>query len=298
METASWECETPEVLRISKVQTPVTSESCLQSFIVSPVSDLSFDERKPSPAASVDALRSLNTFIKVASRGDVSPVRSQLHIPVDEAAASTRRYYKRKCRQAVDTVLECIAPGQGGELLKEEPSKDPSKTCSSTDTLLQQLICLYEEATSWHTKLQILSHFACDYSKKRLRVMIPGLTIWRIDQARKHAKLAGPGKPVELPALKRSRLSMCKLEHFLEFISSPAYMQDVAYGTRSLKLSNGTKIEIPDVIRTVISSRLVCLYQTYCREVDFVPLGRSTLFSILQVILLCTTSILPCGRTL
>ena len=50
-----------------------------------------------------------------------------------------------------------------------------------------------------------------------------------------------------------------------------------------LKLSNGEKMGIPNVVRTVISSRLIHLYHTYCMEMNFKLLGRSTLFNILKV---------------
>ena len=44
-----------------------------------------------------------------------------------------------------------------------------------------------------------------------------------------------------------------------------------------------THLEIPSVVRTVIASRLVQLYTSYCSEIEFEPLGRSTLFNILKV---------------
>ena len=81
----------------------------------------------------------------------------------------------------------------------------------------------------------------------------------------------------------RYRLEGEKVDYFLDFISSPHYLQDVAYGTRKIKMSPGESLEIPDSVRTVISSRMVKLYQLYCGEFAFQPLGRSTLFSILKV---------------
>ena len=84
------------------------------------------------------------------------------------------------------------------------------------------------------------------------------------------------------------RLDPAKVDHFLDFISSPSFLQDVAYGTRNLKLSTGEKIEIPSVVRPVISSRLVQLYLKYCAESAFEPLRRSTLFSIIKVSLSVT----------
>ena len=59
--------------------------------------------------------------------------------------------------------------------------------------------------------------------------------------------------------------------------------KEAACGTKTLKLSNREKMEIPNVVRTVIASRIVDLYQQYCQETGFLSHGRSTLFSILQV---------------
>ena len=64
---------------------------------------------------------------------------------------------------------------------------------------------------------------------------------------------------------------------FLDFISRPNFVQDVAYGTKTLKLSNVERMEIPNVVRTVIVSRIVDLYQQYCQETGFLSHGRSTL---------------------
>ena len=88
---------------------------------------------------------------------------------------------------------------------------------------------------------------------------------------------------LEKEPLIRYRLDGEKVDHFLDFIRSPHYLQDVAYGTRKLNMSTGESVKIPDSVRTVINSRLVKLYQMYCREVDFHPLGRSTLFAMLKV---------------
>ena len=73
------------------------------------------------------------------------------------------------------------------------------------------------------------------------------------------------------------------MDHFVDFIVSPHYLQDVAFGTKFLKLSNGEKMEIPNVVRTVTASRLVNLNLSFCKEEEFVPLGKSTLFTVLKV---------------
>ena len=113
---------------------------------------------------------------------------------------------------------------------------------------------------------QILSLFVNDYSKTELLNLIPGLTKWRIDETRKHAFKTKPGLPINPPKITRWRLDAVKVDHFLDFLSSP----DVAYGTRTLKLESGQGLEIPNMVRTVISSHLVRMY-------------LNTLFNVIKV---------------
>ena len=199
-------------------------------------------------------------------------------------AGSTIRYYKRKALESCEAVMHCIAPGQSNALLALIKRDDTSPIPSSKDSeLIKRLIMLYEESDSWSTKREILSLFAQDYTKPQLITMVLGLSKWRIDEARKHAALVGPGKPLDVPNVHRMKLDPVKVDHFIDFVSSPNYLQDVAYGTRTIKLTNGEAFEIPNVVRTVTSSRLVNLYFSFCQEINFEPLARSTLFGILKV---------------
>ena len=54
-----------------------------------------------------------------------------------------------------------------------------------------------------------------------------------------HALEQGPGQPVPECSIKRTRLDPQKVDHFLDFISTPTYLQDTAYGTKQLKLDDG-----------------------------------------------------------
>ena len=82
------------------------------------------------------------------------------------------------------------------------------------------------------------------------------------------------------------RYSEKQLVHFIDFIQSPHITTDLPFGERKLKLSTGEKIIVPDVIRNVIPSRIVCQYLAYCKEIadggNFKPLGSSSLFAVLQ----------------
>ena len=174
-------------------------------------------EWQPTPQVQMK-LRSLNNFLRFAD-GRVSPVRSQLSTVVKSISSPTVFYYKRKGAQAVETVVEAIAPGQSKWLPQQVIERYSGAAESDANlpekTLLSRLITLYNKATSWHTRQQILFVFVSDYSKTEL-LSFPGLTKWRIDEARKHAFVASPGQVIEPPVLQRCRLDPGKVDHFLE----------------------------------------------------------------------------------
>lgn len=99
-------------------------------------------------------------------------------------------------------TLECIAQGKSNELFKHVISSDKGEqnTVLTENEIIQKLITLYQNSNPRVTRLEILSIFAQDYSKSELKEMIPGLTTWRIDEARKHAALYRPGTTKEIPA--------------------------------------------------------------------------------------------------
>jgi len=74
-----------------------------------------------------------------------------------------------------------------------------------------------------------------------------------------------------------------KVDHFIEYISRPEFVQDVAFGTKTLKLDSGEKIIIPAVIRTVIPSRIIRQYLDYCKEQEFEPASQRSLYRMIEV---------------
>lgn len=66
-------------------------------------------------------------------------------------------------------------------------------------------------------------------------------------------------------------------------MTSQQVIQDLPFGRRKLKLSNGETLEVPNVIRLPIPSRLVEHYYQFNKETGFSKsLGRSTLLKILS----------------
>ena len=145
----------------------------------------------------------------------------------------------------------------------------------------------YKQAPTKSLKTQILSLYALNYPIKTLQHLHESyehLTEWQIKKARKHAQEKGSGFNVTKPSTShRVRLPMTLLNHFIDFVNRPYFHQDVAFGTRQLKLSNGERITMPNVIRTVTRSTMITQYLQYCEEEKMKPLSRSTLFRILAI---------------
>lgn len=238
----------------------------------------------------------LNEALAHISDGRVSPIASTLNSNWESISSTQKANYLRKVGQVLTAVLATIAPDQEEKVLEAlrrssditlDKKGDKSSECGVKEEVttdqLSILLEVYHEAESRQTRLQILSMFAKHFSKKELREMIPGLSKWQIDQARRHAAEEGPGQPVVSAPIKRTRLDPVKTNHFVNFIARANFLQDVAYGTKELKLDSGEKITIPNVIRTMVPSRIIRQYVSYCQETAFKPASERTLYRIIDV---------------
>ena len=95
--------------------------------------------------------------------------------------------------------------------------------------------------------------------------------------------MRGPGTSVTKTVHHRINLDMAKVDHFVNFINRPYFHQDVAYGMRNLKLDNGETISMPNVVRTVTRSTMIMQYHQHCQSIGYEPLGKRTLYRILEV---------------
>ena len=164
----------------------------------------------------------LNNFLRMATEGMVSPVRSQCQSDVLTMSSRTQRYYRKKAEQAIEGVLESIAPGNVSWLYQQVIQRRTRLQTAEgivEATLFVRLVILFEEAAYWYTRQQILSLFLNDYSKTELLNLIPGLSKYRIHKARKHTFKTKPGLPIDPPKITRCRLDAVKVDHFLDFLS-------------------------------------------------------------------------------
>ncbi|CAB4028800.1 Retrovirus-related Pol poly, partial [Paramuricea clavata] len=194
----------------------------------------------------------------------------------------------KKATEDCMLVCDVIAPNNGQQLFEAMVSSNPVKMEGETrvDDLVKTLMNAYKNASNRNTKTQILSLYAYKYSigtLKKIHLPYEKLSSRQIHKARCHAKTLGPGTVPEKKKYHRVRVDMSKVDHFIEFINRPYFYQDVSYGSRILKLDNGETMEMPNVVRTVTRSTMISQYTQFCREENVEPLGRSTLFKILEV---------------
>ena len=94
--------------------------------------------------------------------------------------------------------------------------------------------------------------------------MFPGSTRRQINKARKHASIRLSGIPIEPGKFIRVKVTGGQTHHFLDFIQFSGLVQDVASGTRSVKLSSNDKISMQNVIRTVHKAEVIRLFEGAC----------------------------------
>ena len=237
----------------------------------------------------------LNNFLVAR---DASPIRSSLETPWNDASERTRRYYIKKAGETVAASLEVMAPGESAEMLWSTlvNSKAIHKhfACASVEqdnidsALLESLAECYNNATQWDTRRQILSIMVEKISLKSLQQYIPDITPYRYKIAKQHVLLHGRGCPLPKPTQKRMRAPPEMVDHFISFITSQHIIQDLPFGQKTLTLSSGKVLIVPNVIRNMIPERIVQQYQAYCKESNITSLSRSSLLRILEV---CSPSV-------
>lgn len=214
----------------------------------------------------------------------------------DEASERTRRRHTRKAKQAVDAVLDEVAPNQSVQLwqslvssksLEQHPFGESA--AGIDEVLMEALAECYRNANNWQTRRQILSIMSDKVTYKALQKWIPNLTRYRFSEARKHILVEGRGvAPTMQSSRARMAVSQTQLDHFLDFITSPHVIQDLPFGEKSIKLSTKEVITVPNVIRMMIPESIAKQYLAYSQECGFTPLSRRTLLRILAV---CSASV-------
>jgi hypothetical protein len=195
---------------------------------------------------------------------------------------SQKHCHKRRAKKLIRVVCEIIAPGQSEDLMAEIEKEPPPDNPSEDLPLLDNVIQLYSTSPSWQEKRKYLSLFCGLFSKERLMNLVPGLTVYAINAARRHSSIEGIGADVPVSQITRYRLSEAKVDHFLDFITDPVFFKTSSYGSQEVTLSTGDILDMPNIVRPIMANHLIDCYLAYCDEVDFEPLSKSSLFRILN----------------
>lgn len=215
---------------------------------------------------------------------DASPMKFNVQSPVQNLAPSTVRYLERKYRQYTEkfkkNLCEKFAPGQGTEL--EKILENDEDTTDDHDFLVTTLEA-YNNCTTEGARLAVLSIIPCRYSQRQISDEF-GCSIYLIKKARSLAANYGPAGSVPQVTVHRNKLDHGKAEHFLDFLFDTGLLQDVAYGTTTLKYDSGDKQTVAHSVLTALKNHVVYAYMKYCDDVSFAHLSRSTLLKIISAI--------------
>ncbi|CAC5364228.1 unnamed protein product [Mytilus coruscus] len=139
--------------------------------------------------------------------------------------------------------------------------------------------CIEASCSDYGDNRQILSIVAHQVSYNELHALIPDLSRYKYGAARKHALSAGSGQKVPSTEITHEGITTEQINHFLDFIMSPAIITDITFGESNLKLSNGEIISVPKIILNSVRTRVVQQYFSYCEEDTFEKKGSLTCLS-------------------
>lgn len=226
---------------------------------------------------------SMAQIADVINKPRIQPLKSQV-ASWDRSTNAEQEKYLQTTEDALRLICTTIAPNDSDHLF--EMIQRNSYRSYDKDVGLQALVAAYRNAPSKPLKTQILSVYARTYTVKELKAIhepFERLSDRQIKKARQHSTDQGPGAIVVKQVQHRVRIDRAKLDHFLEFTFRPYFYQDVSYGNRTIKLENGEELPMPNIVRTVTRSTVIHQYLEFCKETEFEPMSRSTMWRVLEV---------------
>ena len=240
-----------------------------------------------------DETETVNDFVgKAIDKESASPMKFQVTSPIQKLAPSTIYYLGRKYKQYAQefkrSLCEKIAPGQGAQLENMlSDSEEDGRGSGSNDEIDDFLKITLEAYSSWKTdkgRLAILSIIPKgQYSKEKVMEVFK-CTKYQIEKSRQMADSYGPAGSAPDTTHSRQRIDQQKAEHFLDYLFESGALQDVAYGTTTLKYDSGDKESVAHAVLTARKSHVIQDYFAYCSDVAYDPLSRTTLWNILSAI--------------
>ncbi|VDI67385.1 Hypothetical predicted protein [Mytilus galloprovincialis] len=249
-----------------------------------------FSQDSEASVCGIGKLEKLNAYLEITN---VSPIKEKT-TPLSTSCEKTRKKCVSKALECLTAICSTICPGEGEELetmvlqAKQTLLNEKITTLDQTSFILKEV---YLQAESWTLQRQILSIICKDRTFGEIKELLPNVSAWKFNKAKHHTNDVGCGMPVALDKKCRNRVDNEKLEHFIDYILSSNIIKDLPYGTKTMKLSSGEVVEVPNLIRSLAPSSLITQYTQYCEAEDIKPLGSSTLYKILND---CSASVRKC----
>ncbi|KAK3739173.1 hypothetical protein QZH41_006999 [Actinostola sp. cb2023] len=187
-----------------------------------------------------DAMEKLSAASGLSS-DEFEPLTSRLTTTWKNTSKSMQDESKERALQGCRVVCEVVAPKAAKELFDSVCRPMQRDEDNDVSGELAALMTAYRDAPSRNVKIQILSLYAYRYpAEKLIKLHEPYETLahWQIKQARKHAKAFGPG------VVDSKTACVCPCQKWTISLTSPTdlyFWQDVAFGTRILKLDSGQR---------------------------------------------------------
>ncbi len=89
---------------------------------------------------------------------------------------------------------------------------------------------------------------------------IRGFTMYRFTSARLHDGTMVTGVIIKPKACIVQRFDDAQVEHCVDFVTSSLVCTDLPFGEKTIKLTDGSELYVPDTIRNQIPSRIIQQY--------------------------------------
>ncbi|EGT40198.1 hypothetical protein CAEBREN_09129 [Caenorhabditis brenneri] len=218
----------------------------------------------------------------------VSPAASHLQqfalaVGVGLSCSSRKSYsdLKDRCKQnkavairkLINVMIDVIAPQDKNDLesriFKNKFSSTKAEGSEENFNELMNLISSYYQTSfDRKSKLTVLSLVADVLPFSTVEKFIPGLSRYLYGEARKFSRRNRDSEmPEEKPKIKEN-YNRKAVESFIGFITSPDVMIGLPFGVKKVKLSDGSKVEIPNTIRQQSSSEIFEMYNNLMEAFD------------------------------
>ena len=277
--------------RLRRGETPSTVTNSQKQSLSQP-DDIDEEEEAEAAAEAMKSRLRKGELIRTLAKD----LGHHIHITMDYSSIQLINK-KRKARNFLNFVKEQCAVINGKE--NEEESMEmamngycsapghsaTARTSPTLDKMLKNVANMWYKASSPMEKRRALSLVAWEVTYNTLLDYIPNLSHYYFTEGRKYAKGLTPGGMFRPRKITRRRWTPLKVECFVDWIvSSGGFVADLPFGHVTARKDDGTKVELPALLRLLDASRIIITYEKHLTENNHeeLRLSHSTYRAILK----------------